>query len=184
MEKRDSKGKLVKEIFPSEIISIIGALLAGIVLSLLILPFKSFIILILMVPALLSLRGNISGPFIARTTRDLIIGDFSKRSWAENVLATTTLSIITAFLIGIFTIILNYALFGIFLLPLWIIILIPIITMLLTLALSIPISTGLNMFAFRKGKDPNNLVNPIMTCIDDFFTVLSFYITIMLLGVP
>ena len=180
----DSKGKIIKETFPSEIISIIGDIFAGIILSLLILPFESFLILILMIPALLSLRGNLSGPFIARTSRDFIIGDFSKRSWIENVLATYTLSIITAFFIGIFTILLNITIFKIFILHIGYLLAIPIISIIFTLSISIPCSTGLNYLAFRKGLNPNNVVNPIMTAIDDFFTVFCFFLTIILLGVP
>ena len=117
METYDSKGKIIKETFPSEVISVLGDILAGIILSLLILPFNSFPVLILIIPALLSLRGNLSGPFIARTSRDLVIGDFSKKTWVQNVLATYTLSIITAIFIGIFSIILNFAFFRIFILP-------------------------------------------------------------------
>jgi mgtE-like transporter len=183
MENQDSKGKIVKETFPSELISIIGDILAGILLSLLILPFNSFPVLILMVPALLSLRGNLSGPFIARTSRDLIIGDFSKRSWIENVLATYSLSIIVAFLIGIFSIILNFMFFRLLILPIIHFILIPMISIVLTLLISIPCSTGLNYLAFKKGLNPNNVVNPIMTAVDDFSTVLCFLLTIVFLGV-
>ncbi len=184
MESQDSKGKIVKETFPSEIISIIGDILAGIILSLLILPFESFLILILMIPALLSLRGNLSGPFIARTSRDFVIGNFSKRTWIENILATFSLSFITAFFIGIFTILLNMTFFKVFILPNGYLIAIPIISIVLTLSISIPCSTGLNYLAFRKGLNPNNVVNPIMTAIDDFFTVFCFLLTIILLGVP
>lgn len=184
MEIQDSKGKIIKETVPSEIISIIGDLSAGIVLTFLILPFQSFLILILMIPALLSLRGNISGPFIARTSRDLIIGDFDKKSWIENVAATYSLSIITAFSIGILTIILNTFLFRLELLPQIYLIVIPILSVIFTLAVSIPCSTVLNILAFKRGLDPNNVVNPIMTAIDDFFTVICFYLTILLLGVP
>lgn len=184
METHDSKGKIIKETVPSEIVSIIGSLSAGVVLTLLILPFQSFLILILMIPALLSLRGNISGPFIARTSRDLIIGDFDKKSWIENVIATYTLSIITAFSIGILTIILNNFLFRLELLPHIYLIIIPILSVIFTLAVSIPCSTVLNILAFKRGVDPNNVVNPIMTAIDDFFTVICFYLTILLMGVP
>lgn len=184
MESQDSKGKIVKETFPSEIISIIGDILAGIILSLLILPFESFLILILMIPALLSLRGNLSGPFIARTSRDFVIGNFSKRTWIENILATFSLSFITALFIGIFTIFLNITFFKVFILPNGYLIAIPIISIVLTLFISIPCSTGLNYLAFRKGLNPNNVVNPIMTAIDDFFTVFCFLLTIIVLGVP
>lgn len=184
MVSQDTKGKIVKETFPSEIVSIVGDLLAGIILSLLIIRFASFLVLILMVPALLSLRGNLSGPFIARTSRDLVIGAFSKRSWFENVLATYSLSIITAFLIGIFSLLLNFTFFKLTTLPILDFILIPIISIILTLSISIPCSTGLNYLAFKKGLNPNNIVNPVMTAIDDFSTVFCFLLTIILLGVP
>ena len=107
MEVQDSKAKIIKETFPSEAISIIGDILAGIILSVLIIPFDSFLALILIIPALLSLRGNLSGPFIARTSRDLIIGNFTRRTWIENVIATFLLAIITAIIIGFFYILLN-----------------------------------------------------------------------------
>ncbi len=184
METQDSKGKIVKETVPSEIVSIIGDLFAGMVLSLLIMPFESFLVLILLIPALLSLRGNLSGPFIARTSRDFIIGDFSKRSWMENVLATYTLSIITAFSIGLLSIFLNLVIFKLFIISTMYFIIIPIISIVLTLSISIPCSTMLNYIAFKKGLNPNNVVNPIMTAIDDFSTVFCFFLTLIVLGVP
>ncbi len=184
MESQDSKGKIIKETFPSEIISIVGDILAGIILSFLIIRFASFLVLILMIPALLSLRGNLSGPFIARTSRDLVIGAFSKRTWFENVLATYTLALITAVFIGIFSIIFNLTIFKLTILPIQYFILIPIISIILTLSISIPCSVGLNYLAFKKGLNPNNVVNPVMTAIDDFSTVLCFFLTIIMLGVP
>ncbi|MFX1267987.1 MAG: magnesium transporter [Promethearchaeota archaeon] len=184
MEARDTKGKIVKETFPAEIISIVGDILAGVILSLLILPFDSFLILILIVPALLSMRGNISGPFIARSSRDLIIGQFNKKSWIENVIATYLLSMVTAFIIGLFSYLLDLILIKAFLIPFDLLIGIPILSILFTLTISIPCSTILNYIAFKYGLDPNNVVNPIMTAIDDFSTVICFYLTIILLGVP
>ena len=184
MERQDTKGKIVQETFPSEIVSIIGDILAGVILTLLILTFKSFLILIIIIPALLSLRGSLSGPFIARTSKDLIIGEFNTKSWIENVLATYALSIITAIFIGLFTMLLNLTIFRLFLLPSIFNFTIPLITIVLTLSISIPCSTGLNYLAFKKGLNPNNIVNPIMTAIDDFSTVFCFLLTIIMLGVP
>jgi len=184
MEARDTKGKIVKETFPAEIVSIVGDILAGVVLSLLILPFDSFLLLILIVPALLSMRGNISGPFIARSSRDLIIGQFNKKSWIENVLATYILSMVTAFIIGLFSFLLDLILVKTYFISFEILIAIPILSILFTLTISIPCSTILNYIAFKYGLDPNNVVNPIMTAIDDFSTVIFFYLTIILLGVP
>ena len=184
MEARDTKGKIVKETFPSEMVSIVGDIFAGIVLSILIVSFESFLILILIIPALLSLRGNLSGPFIARTSRDLIIGEFNFKSWFENILATYVLALITAIAIGIISIFLNLFLIRLFTFHIGLLIVIPITSILLTLTVSIPCSTALNLLAFKRGLDPNNIVNPIMTAIDDFITVISFYLTIIMLGVP
>ena len=184
MEAQDTKGKIVKETFPSEMVSIVGDLFAGIVLTLLIVSFKSFLLLILIIPALLSLRGNLSAPFIARTSRDFIIGEFNRKSWLENVLATLTLSLLTALAIGIFSILINFLLIELYIFHIGLLIVIPAISIALTLSISIPCSTILNYLAFKRGLDPNNVVNPIMTAIDDFFTVICFYLTIIMLGVP
>ena len=184
MEDRDSKGKIIKEAFPSEIVSIIGDILAGVVLTVLILPFKSFLLLILIVPALLSLRGNLSGPYIARTSRDLIIGEFNKNSLFQNITATYSLAIITGIVIGLLSIFLNIFLIQLDLIPWAKILFIPVISISLTLSVSIPCSTLLNYIAFRNGLDPNNVVSPIMTAIDDFLTVISFFVTLLLMGVP
>ena len=184
MEDRDSKGKIVKEAFPSEIVSIIGDILAGVVLTVVILPFQSFILLILIIPALLSLRGNLSGPYIARTSRDFIIGEFNKNSMIQNVLATYSLAIITGFVIGLLSFFLNVLLIKLDLIPWLFIMLIPVISICLTLSFSIPCSTMLNYIAFKNGLDPNNVVSPIMTAIDDFLTVICFFLTLVLMGVP
>ncbi len=186
MEQQESKGKskIIKETFPSEIISIIGDIFAGIILLLLVLPFKSFPILIMIVPALLSLRGNLSGPFIARTSRDFIVGEFNKKSWVQNTLATFSLAIVTGLFIGSCSFMMDIFLIRTFILPIEIVILISIISIILTLLISIPSSTLLNYISFKYGLDPNNTVNPLMTAIDDFFTVICFYITLIMLGVP
>jgi len=184
MEDRDSKGKIIKEAFPSEIVSIIGDILAGVVLTVLILPFQSFILLILIIPALLSLRGNLSGPYIARTSRDFIIGEFNKNSSIQNILATFSLAIITGFVIGLLSFFLNTFLIKLDLIPWQSIIFIPVISICLTLSFSIPCSTMLNYIAFKNGLDPNNVVSPIMTAIDDFLTVICFFLTLVLMGVP
>ncbi|MBY9006774.1 MAG: magnesium transporter [Candidatus Lokiarchaeota archaeon] len=184
MEREDSRFTIVKEIFPSETLSIMGSVLAGLILSLIILEFKSFPILILLIPALLSLRGNISSPFIARTAKDLIIGQFNKRNIAENILSTYLLAIITAFLIGIFTLIINIFIFKFNYFSNELFILIPLISMLFTLSLVITISILLNSVVFKFGLDPNNIIPPIMTGIGEFFNVVFFYLTLILLGVP
>ncbi|MFW9949323.1 MAG: magnesium transporter [Candidatus Thorarchaeota archaeon] len=184
MDTQDTKGRIIKETFPSEMVSIVGDIFAGIVLTFLILPFKSVLVLLIIIPALLSLRGNITSPFIARTARDLIIGEFNVKSWIENVLATYLLSIVTALIIGLFSLLLDLLFFKYFLLPFEKLIYIPILSIFFTLSITIPISTTLNYIIFIYGLNPNNIVNPVMTAIGDFAMVVCFYLTLLLLGVP
>ncbi len=183
MDEDDSRYRIFKEAFPSEIISIIGSLSAGVILTVLILPFQSFPILILMIPAILSLRGNICSPFCARTSKDLILGEFDGHSWGENVLATLFLSMVSSLLIGTLSYVINMFFVDLPLLSFGHFLLIPIISLFIYLAISIPTSTALNYFAFRSGLNPNNVL-PIMTAIGDLFSVISFYITLILLHIP
>lgn len=188
MSSQDSKSKIVRESILGEIVSITGDIFAGTVMIFLILPFESFAYLIILVPALLTLRGNISGTFIARTTRDLYTGELSmslkpKRRWLESIAATVFMSLLVSMFIGILSQIFSL-LIGSEVINLLYFLIIPLITIYFNLAISIPLSTGLNIFCFKYGIDANNFVNPIMTCFDDFFTVFGFYLSLLLLGVP
>ena len=91
---------------------------------------------------------------------------------------------VTGFIIGIISILLDFFLIRLFLIPSISLLLIPIISVSMTLSFSIPCSTLLNYIAFRTGLDPNNIVNPVMTAIDDFLTVICFFITLLFMGVP
>lgn len=183
MIEEDSKYRIFKETFPSEVISIIGSLSAGVILTVLILPFESFPILILMIPPILSLRGNISSPFCARVSKDLILGEFDLRSWGENVLATLSLSLISSFLIGVLSYIVNIFLVSFPLLSFGHFILIPIISLSINLSISIPTSTILNYVAFKLGLNPNNVL-PVITAIGDLLSVISFFISLVILNIP
>jgi cation transporter-like permease len=91
---------------------------------------------------------------------------------------------ITAIIIGIFSILLNSLFFNLTELTIAQYFAIPLVSIILTLFVSIPCSTGLNYFAFKRGLNPNNVINPVMTAIDDFFTVFFFFLTLLMLGVP
>lgn len=188
MLSQDSKTRIVKESIIGEIISITGDLFAGMIMVFFIMPFKSFSYLIIMIPALLTLRGNVSGTFIARTIRDLFTGELSKKlkpikRWLENIGATLFISLLVGVFIGIVSQIVSLLL-GNEIINLFIFLSIPLFTILFDLIISIPLSSFLNISCFRFGLDPNNLVNPIMTCVDDFLTVFGFFLSLILLGVP
>ncbi len=183
MDQQDSKVKIIRETYPSEIFSIILDIIAGTLLTILILPFESFIILILIVPGLLSVRGNTGGAFAARTSRDLIIGNFNKRTWFENISATLILSLSSGLLLGILTIFLNSFVIKIPFINAIALFFLPILTLTSEPIVSLPISTFLSYIVFKFGLNPNNIVSPIMTGIDDILIIVFFYFSTTLLGV-
>nr|MDO8118532.1 magnesium transporter [Candidatus Sigynarchaeota archaeon] len=138
--------------------------------------------LIIMVPAMLSARGNISGSYSARVARDLIIGS-ARKNLPENVLSTVTLMLVTSVVIGFISSWIAFLLHETFL-PVHYFFLLPLMTMGMTSAVSIPTSTSLNILAFKKGLNPSNVVPPIMTSIDDVLIVLNLFVAITILGVP
>ncbi|MBN2154880.1 MAG: magnesium transporter [Candidatus Lokiarchaeota archaeon] len=182
-----SRVKIIKNIaetYVSEIISIALGIIAGTILTILILPFNSFIVLILIIPGLLSVRGNTGGSFATRSSRDLIIGNFNKRTWFENVSATIILSSISGLLLGILSVLLNIIFLKIALIDSISLFFLPLITLTIEQIVSLPISTLFSYLVFKYGLDPNNIVSPIMTGIDDVLIILCFYLSLKLLGVP
>ncbi|MEX2684075.1 MAG: magnesium transporter [Candidatus Sigynarchaeota archaeon] len=180
---QETRRELAKESYLSEVASIIINIFVGLCLTLLILPRQSFGQIVLMVPAMISTRGNISGSFSARTARDLVIGSF-RQNHHENILSTVVLTIVTSEVIGGLSLCIALLLKPGSLLPVHCFLLLPLITMLLTVVVSIPISTGLNTIAFKKGLNPSNVVPPIMTSVDDILVVVNMFIALVILGVP
>jgi len=187
MLSQDSKTKIVRESIIGEIISILGNLLAGMVMVFLLVPFESFIYLIIMIPPLLTLRGNIGGSFTARLITDLYTGELSKKlqpigRWVENIGATVFISTFIAIFIGfisqLFSILLGNEIFSLITF-----LLIPLFTIIFDLVIIIPVSTFLIVLCFYFGVDPNNIVNSVTTSIDDFLIAFGFYISLILLGV-
>lgn len=182
MVKQESKADILKETFPSEIVSIVMNIAVGLVLAVLILPFESFAQIIIMVPALLSVRGNISGSFVARTARDLIIGTF-KKTMAQNVLAVVVLTGVTGCFIAALSMIFATLLHGSYTMPVGFFFAIPLLTMALTELVSIPVALLMNMAVFKRGMNPCNVVPPVMTSIDDVLISLFFFAVLVMLGV-
>lgn len=175
---------IFKEVFPSEIGSIIINFAVGIVLVVLLENFENFAAIIIMVPQFLSVRGNVSGSYATRVARDLMIGTFNRKNNIQNILATLALTILVSFMIsgislGLVTLLkINYTMdisdFFIF----------PLLVLMITAAMSIPGSTLLSKLLFKKGLNPNNIIPPLWSSVDDFLIGMNIYLILLLLGVP
>lgn len=181
--KEERKLEMIREVYTSEILSILLDIIAGILLTVLILPFKSFAVLILMVPGLLSVRGNIGGAFAGRNAKNLFLGNFGKKTLLENALASFFLTLTAGIILGTLSVILNIFLFKIPDLNNASLFFLPILTFIFNQLLSFSLSSLFSYSVFKLGFNPNNIVSPIMTGVDDILIVLFFYVSIILLGV-
>ena len=183
MEIKSGAKEIIKETFPSEVVSVTFNFFVGLVLVAILDKFTNFVVIILMVPPLLSIRGNISQSYCARVARDLIIGCYNKKTMVQNVVATMLLILLVCTLISIFTILLIEILQIIHDLTLGDIIAFPFLVMILTSSISMTGSTFFSIFIFKKGLNPNNILPGVWTSVDDLLIVINIYLSLLILGV-
>lgn len=172
-----------KEIFSSQIISIIGGLIAGTMLAMhtdkiLLIPG-----MLILLPGFLEMRGNISGSFAARLTAGLFLGVVSTKSIKTrivkgNLLASFVLAVIVSFVLGLIAFLFNLLVFKISTPN---IILIPLIAGVIANAIEIPLTLFATLYFFRKGHDPNNIMGPFVTSTGDITSIVSILIVLALI---
>jgi len=175
--------RIIKETFPSAVVSVTINFFVGVILVAVFTSFENFPVIILMVPPLLSIRGNISQSYCARVARDLLIGCYNKRTMTQNVIATLLLVILVCFLIAIFSVILIELISIEHDIPIEFIFAFPFLVMSLTSVFSMLGSTMLTITIFKKGLNPNNIVPAIWTSVDDILIVVNIYLSLLILGV-
>ena len=174
--------KSFKEIFLSEIVSVIGGLIAGTLLALY--TDKVLIIpgMLIVLPWFLEMRGNISGSFASRLTSGLFLKIIDSKKYnskivRENILASFIQAIIVSFLLGIILFLFHL----IFIKSLQIsLIFIPLFAALIANFVEIALTLTATFTLFRNGHDPNNIIGPFVTTTGDITSILSlllvFYI--------
>lgn len=174
--------KNFKDIFSSQIVSILGGLITGTVLviyteKLLLIP-GMFILL----PGFLEMRGNISGSFASRLSSGLFLGvikpNKTKTRLIEgNLSASFLLAISVSFVLGLIAFLFNYFILQTFTPE---IILLPLIAGILANAIEIPLTLFVTFYLFRKGHDPNNIIGPFVTSTGDITSIVSLLIAFLM----
>ena len=141
--------------------------------------------LFVLIPTLMSLRGNISGSLGSRISsglhQGLINPEFEKNDdLLNNIKAAVLMTTLLSFLAGIFAYFISI-LYG---LTADILELVTIAFIAGSLAGVVFLIFTLNIafFTFKRGLDPDNMVNPIMTFVSDFTTIFFIYLAILILA--
>ena len=172
-----------KELLTSELLSIVGGLIAGTILAihtekLLLLPG-----MLVLLPGFLELRGNISGSFASRLSSGLFLGLIDPKKWDSrvirgNLLSSFTLVLLICGVLGIMAFGFTYFIFHVASLK---ILVVPIIAGILANAIEIPLTLVATLYLFRRGHDPNNIMGPFVTSTGDITSILALLLVLSLI---
>ncbi len=172
-----------KELLSSELVSIIGGLIAGTILAastdkLLLLPG-----MLILLPGFLEMRGNISGSLASRLSSGLFLGVISPRLRNSkiikgNLLSSFFLVLVTSLVLGLTAFAFSYYVFHI---VSWKIVGLPVLAGLIANAIEVPLTMGVTFYLFRKGHDPNNIMGPFVTSTGDITSIVALLVSILII---
>ncbi|MFW9952637.1 MAG: magnesium transporter, partial [Candidatus Thorarchaeota archaeon] len=176
--------KIVKESIIVVIISSVMGLFSGTVLSNNEIILSSFPIILLVLPSLNSLIGDMSTVLVSRLTSHLYIGTIPAKIQFSDRLKQDFYGLLITILLSLIALIcLGYILGSVtgieIVNPLLIISIISITILILFGFMFVFLFMG-SILIFRKGKDPNNFLIPMITSLADFLTPLLIIIFIQL----
>jgi mgtE-like transporter len=142
--------------------------------------------LLIMIPPLLDLRGNINGALVSRLGSALHTGVIKPRltmtaELKANVVSSLILSFVAAITVGA----LSYAMgivTGIETIGAVRMVAIATIAGVISGMVMAVLAVLVAILSHAKGVDPDNVSSPIMTAVGDFMVVISIYLAVLLVG--
>ncbi len=171
-----------RDMLSIEVVSLTGALLAGMALAAYKNAFEVLPALLILIPGFLEMRGSISGSLAARLTSGLFLHalkpEVKKTSLLRgNIVASFILTAIVSTVLGLAAYFLSSYIFGS---ANFSIVYIALLAGLLSSAIEIPITIFATFWIFRHGHDPNAIIGPYITTMGDLTSVASLLIIIAL----
>jgi mgtE-like transporter len=172
-----------KEIISSQLFSVIGGTIAGVVLAastgkILLVPG-----MLLALPAFLDMRGNISGSLSSRISSGLFLGIVKPKSidtkiTRGNFQASFLLATIISLSLGLISFLFNQFVLHVFYPQ---VILIFLLAGMIANLIQIPLTLILTFYFFKKGHDPNNILGPFVTSTGDVISIASLLIALVII---
>lgn len=143
--------------------------------------------LMVLVPPLLALRGNISGALASRLGTALHGGMIeppflTNPELRVNILSSIFLTFLVSLSVGILAFLVSVFV-GSEHIAIWSFILIALISGLLSNFIIVTLTVSIALGTFIHGWDPDNITSPIVATVGDFLTVLCIFIAALLVGV-
>ncbi len=186
--------KLIKESLPALLLALVADSIAGYIMNLSINVFLAVPGLLMMIPALIDMRGNVYGAFISRLGSALHLGEV--KSLKDNRIkveigATKSLAysaaLIVGTVVGIYISFTTHNYLYILLLPGIIL-----VTHLFTASILTPLTAYIGVKTYQKGWNPDNVGVPLISSMGDmvsvffiiFVAILLIYISKVPFAVP
>ena len=184
--------EMVKQSLPLIIFCGLGAIVAGITLSLMTGLFETIPGLIVVIPAIIAMRGNISTALGSRLGSAYHLGAInSDNLWndelKQNVIGSLILSFLVSFIIGILAYITTIIFFrNLVNIDLSILAIKLIFIVLLAGILSGIILTfmtiGIIYLVFKRGYDPDNITGPALATFGDMISMACIFVSAAIMG--
>lgn len=176
-----SISSIIKEALPFELMAVLGGILSGLILSNIESEFSEISGLLVLVPGIMSLRGNISSSLGSRLSSLIHLGLITKIDWMNeeliiNIIGSMALTIIVSFFLGIFnhTALLLFHFNSVGCLYL---VLISVISGFFSGIILSIISVFLAVGAFNLGLDPDNIITSAIATIGDLLSIVMIFIS-------
>ncbi|OKY77939.1 MAG: Cation transporter-like protein MgtE2 [Candidatus Methanohalarchaeum thermophilum] len=183
--EKDNLKKIIKQTFPLLFISLIGSLFAGLILGGMEETLKTIPGLIVVVPAVLDMRGNIYGALGSRLSTGLHQGLIEpKLIYERNLIVAISAALFNG---GVVSIVLGASAYlTLNILKIKVISLFELIAITflsgITSGLILTVIVLISLFiGFKKGIDPDNLVGPVVTVSGDIFSILILFLVAKLI---
>lgn len=175
-----SVSSIVREALPFELVAVAGGIISGIILSGMTEEIEMIPGLLVLVPGIMGLRGNISSALGSRLSSSVHMGlvtgiDWRNKELINNLLGSTILTIVVSFFLGV----LSYGvstLLGFESAGLFDLILISVLSGVISGLILSVISVVLAVETFRVGLDPDNVVTPAIATIGDILSMIMIFI--------
>jgi mgtE-like transporter len=170
--------EMVKQSLPLIIFCGLGAIVAGSTLGVMIDLLKEIPGLIVVVPAIIALRGNISTAFGSRLGSAYHLGIINADNlWNEelkqNLMGSFILSIFVSIIIGLLAYLTSFLL-GVYPNPIKLISIVLLAGLISAIILNL-MTIGIIYLVFKRGYDPDNITGPALATFGDIITMLCLF---------
>lgn len=168
----------------------LGGLLSGRIVLIFYPLFESVPWILALFPPMLTVRGNIGGILSGKLGTMLHIGEAEPRlrgntqEFYSFIRAILTLTFIDTVGIGILAFVVNFFFGNATLEQILFFLTVPPLTCLLAMVIAIPIASFTGITVFKKGLDPDVILYPMMSTIDDILVTVCYVVVVTIALVP